>query len=215
MPRESKTARVERAAKILHVLKKTYPDAHCELYFRNPLELTIGCILSAQCTDKRVNMVTPALFDKYRTAAEWAAIPPEVLEEEIHSTGFYRNKSKNIRALCRRLADEFDGQVPEDFDTLVKLPGIGRKTANVIMVSAFGKPGIVVDTHMIRLSNRMALTTNKDPVKIEFDLQKIIPEKDWGHFSHAMVFHGRRRCMARKPDCAHCPVSLWCPSNQS
>jgi len=215
MPRETKTAKTQRAGKILRALKNTYPDAHCELYFRNPLELTIGCILSAQCTDKRVNMVTPALFDKYPTAADWAAIPPDVLERDIHSTGFFRNKSKNIRALCRILAQEYNGQIPEDFDTLVQLPGIGRKTANVIMVSAFNRPGIVVDTHMIRLSNRMGLTTNKDPVKIEFDLQKIIPEKDWGHFSHAMVFHGRRLCYARKPDCAHCPVAPWCPSNQT
>lgn len=209
------TALRTRAAKILRVLKKTYPDAQCELNFSTPLELAIGCILSAQCTDKRVNMVTPALFARYKTAADWAAIPPAILEREIHSTGFFRNKTKSIIGLSRALDTQFGGQLPEDFDTLVTLPGIGRKTANVIMVSAFGQPGIVVDTHMKRLANRMGLTKEQHPDKIEFDLQKIIPRKDWGHFSHAMVFHGRRCCTARNPACARCPVGAWCPSCRS
>lgn len=201
-----------RAARVLRALKKEYPDAHCELNFTTPLELAIGCILSAQCTDVRVNMVTPSLFAKYKAAADWAATPSEVLEQEIRSTGFYRNKTKSIKGLCRALEEQYDGQVPDDFDALVKLPGIGRKTANVIMVSAFGRPGIVVDTHMIRLANRLGFTTQQQPDKIEWALQKIIPKKQWGAFSHAIVFHGRRCCYARKPECPRCPVRKWCPS---
>lgn len=201
-----------RASKVLSALQKTYPDAHCELDFTTPLELAIGCILSAQCTDVRVNQVTPALFARYRTAADWAAISPDVLEQEIHSTGFFRNKAKNIIGLCRILDEQFDGQVPSDFDTLVTLPGIGRKTANVLMVSAFDQPGIVVDTHMKRLARRLGFTTQEDPTKIEFDLQKLLPPKKWGAFSHAIVFHGRRCCFARKPECARCVVRNWCPS---
>ncbi len=212
---ESTGKRKERAAKVLKVLKKTYPDARCELDFSNPLELVIGCILSAQCTDKRVNSVTPALFAKYRTAADWAAAPQAVLEQELHSTGFFRSKAKNIRALCRLLDEQYGGQVPDDFDALVKLPGIGRKTANVLMVSAFGKPGIVVDTHMKRLANRLGFTREQNPDKIEKELQKIIPRKEWGAFSHAMVFHGRRCCYARKPACSQCPVREWCPSRET
>ncbi len=205
----------QRAAKILKALRKEYPDARCELDHTNPLELLIGCILSAQCTDKRVNMVTPALFARYKTAADWAATPQERLEEEIRSTGFYRNKARNIRALCKILDEEYHGRVPDDFNALVQLPGIGRKTANVVMVTAFNKPGIVVDTHMIRLSNRMGFTHERNPDKIETDIQKIIPRKEWGVFSHAMVFHGRRCCSARKPECGRCPVRQWCPSRQA
>lgn len=204
----------QRAAKVLKGLKAAYPGAECELFHRNPLELTIGCILSAQCTDKRVNMITPGLFERYPTAAAFAAAPAAELEQAIHSTGFYRNKARNIQALCRRLDEHYQGTVPRDFDILVTLPGIGRKTANVIMVSAFGQPGIVVDTHMIRLSNRLGFTTHQDPVKIEFALQRIIPRPDWGHFSHAIVFHGRRCCTARNPACGRCPVAAWCPSRQ-
>ena len=208
------TTRKQRAAHILRALKRTYPDAECELDFTTPLELAIGCILSAQCTDKRVNMVTPALFAKYRTAADWAAVDPAVLEQEIHSTGFYRNKTKSIIGLCRALDDHFGGEVPADFDALVALPGIGRKTANVIMVSAFGRPGIVVDTHMKRLANRIGFTTEQNPDKIEFALQPLIPKRQWGIFSHVMVFHGRRCCTAHNPACGRCPVREWCPSRR-
>lgn len=210
--RPAGTALTLRARKIFNALKKEYPTAHCELDFRNPLQLAIAAILSAQCTDKRVNMVTPALFKKYRTARDWAGTRQEVLEEEIRSTGFYRNKAKSIRALCRELVDKHNGEIPDDFDILVKLPGFGRKTANVIMVTAFGQPGIVVDTHAMRVSQRLGLTRQKDPVKIEFDLQKLFPKKNWGTLSHLMVFHGRYCCTARKPACARCPVHRLCPS---
>ncbi len=202
----------QRAKKILSVLEKEYPYAHCELDFSNPLQLAVAAILSAQCTDKRVNMVTPALFKKYRTASDWADTPQEVLENEIRSTGFYRNKARSIRALCSELDERFNGEVPDDFDELVKLPGIGRKTANVLMVTVFNKPGIVVDTHVTRVSRRLALTKHSDPVKIEFAIQELYPEKKWGRVSHVMVFHGRYCCTARKPECNRCPVRRWCPS---
>jgi endonuclease-3 len=182
------------------------------LDFSSPLELLVAAILSAQCTDKRVNMVTPSLFKKYRVAADWAATPQEVLEEEIKSTGFFRNKAKNIRALCRALAEEHGGRVPEDLDVLITLPGIGRKTANLMLATAFGKPGITVDTHCKRVSNRLGFTENKDPDKIEFDLKALLPEDAWSLFSHCMVFHGRYCCHARKPACAECPVRDDCPS---
>lgn len=210
--KESLSKRKARGGRVLRALRRAYPDAHCELTHTNPLELTIGCILSAQCTDKRVNQVTPALFAKYRTAADWAAATPAELEAGIHSTGFFRNKARNIIALGQQLVERFGGNVPNDFDALVTLPGIGRKTANVIMVSAFGQPGIVVDTHMIRLANRLGFTRQRDPVKIEFELQPILPRPQWGHFSHAIVFHGRRCCTARKPQCADCCVRRWCPT---
>lgn len=205
----------QRAAKVLRRLKKEYPDARCELDFTNPLELLVGCILSAQCTDKRVNMVTPGLFAKYKTAADWAATPQAALEAEIRSTGFYRNKAKNIRAMCQVLEEKHKGRVPEDFDALVALPGIGRKTANVLMVSAFGQPGIVVDTHMKRLANRLGFTREQNPDKIEYELQGIVPRRAWGAFSHAIVFHGRRCCFARKPACDRCGVRNWCPSRDA
>lgn len=202
----------KRAAEILKRLRKAYPDARCELNFSNSLELAIAAILSAQCTDKRVNEITPALFKKYRSARDWAEAPQEVLEKEIRSTGFFRNKAKNIRALCAELEAKYCGQVPEDFETLVGLPGIGRKTANLLMVSAFGKPGIIVDTHFRRLSQRLGFTDSDDPDRIEEDLKQIVPEKDWGAWSHAMVFHGRRCCFARKPNCGGCPINDLCPS---
>jgi endonuclease-3 len=201
-----------RAAEVLQRLRREYPDADCELDYSNPLELVMAAILSAQCTDKRVNLVTPALFKKYRTAADWARTPPAVLEKEIRSTGFYHNKAKNMRALAAVLVEKYDGRLPEDLDTLITLPGIGRKTANLLLVSAFGKPGIIVDTHFKRLSARLGLTDQDDPDKIEFDLKAIVPEKDWGAWSHAMVFHGRRCCFARKPECPRCPVRDLCPS---
>lgn len=202
----------KRAAEVLKRLKKTYPKARVELDFTTVLELAIGCILAAQCTDKRVNLTTPALFKKYRTAKAWAATKQETLEKEIHSTGFYRNKAKNIRALCAVLDEKFGGELPDDFDTLITLPGIGRKTANVIMASGFDRPGMVVDTHMIRLANRLGFTKNTDATKIEMELRGIVPEKDWSAWSQAIVWHGRRCCTARKPNCADCSVSDLCPS---
>ncbi|MBU1693260.1 MAG: endonuclease III [Verrucomicrobia bacterium] len=201
-----------RAAEVLQRLRREYPDAGCELDHSNPLELVMAAILSAQCTDKRVNLVTPALFKKYRTAADWARTPQAVLEKEIRSTGFYHNKARNMRALAAVLARKYGGRLPEDLDTLITLPGIGRKTANLLLVSAFGKPGIIVDTHFKRLSSRLGFTDQGDPDKIEFDLKAIVPEKDWGAWSHAMVFHGRRCCFARKPECPRCPVRDLCPA---
>ena len=202
----------KRAAKVLQGLRAAYPDAGCELVFSNPLELAVATILSAQCTDKRVNLVTPALFRKYRNAADWAKTPQDVLESEIRSTGFFRNKAKNIRALCAELEKNHGGRIPDDLDVLITLPGIGRKTANLLIATAYGKPGIIVDTHFRRLSQRLGLTKNDDPDKIEFDLKALLPEKDWSDFSHCMVFHGRRCCFARKPNCPGCPVKDLCPS---
>jgi endonuclease-3 len=203
----------ERAAEILKRLRVAYPDAGCELqHWRTPMELAVATILSAQCTDKRVNMVTPVLFAKYHSAADFAATPQETLETEIRSTGFFRNKAKNIRALAAVVVEKFGGELPRDLDTLVGLPGIGRKTANLLIATVFGQPGIVVDTHFKRLSRRLGFTTKDDPDKIEFDLKAILPERDWTDWSHGMVFHGRRCCFARKPNCAGCPIAELCPS---
>lgn len=210
--KETPEQRRERAQRIFVRLKRAYPDARCELNFSNPLELIIAAILSAQSTDKRVNQVTPALFRKYRTAGDWAAVPQEQLEKEIRSTGFFRNKARAIRALARELVEKHDGKVPENFDALVNLPGVGRKTANLVMVSAFGKPGIIVDTHCSRVAQRLGLTRNTDATKIEEDLAQLIPRRHWGQFSHCMVFHGRYCCKARRPECERCPVTEECPS---
>lgn len=213
MARETLQQRQARAAEILRRLKKEYPDAKCELDWSTPLELAVATILSAQCTDKRVNLVTPALFKKYRAAKDWAAAPQATLEKEFHSTGFFRNKAKNVRALMARLDAEFGGELPGDFDVLVSLPGIGRKTANLLVATVFGKPGLVVDTHFIRLSNRLGFVKNEtDATKIERELAKIVPPQDWTDWSHRMVWHGRRRCFARKPDCANCPLADLCPA---
>ena len=213
MARETQTQRQARAKEILRRLRKRYPDAKCELDWSTPLELAVATILSAQCTDKRVNLTTPALFRKYRSAQDWAQAPQETLEREFHSTGFFRNKAKNVRALMARLDAEFGGELPGDFDVLVSLPGIGRKTANLLVATVFGRPGLVVDTHFIRLSNRLGFVKNEaDATKIERALQRIVPQKDWTDWSHAMVFHGRRCCFARKPACAGCPVADLCPS---
>ena len=213
MARETLQQRQARAAAILRRLKKEYPDAKCELDWSTPLELAVATILSAQCTDKRVNLVTPALFKKYRAAKDWAAAPQATLEKEFHSTGFFRNKAKNVRALMARLDAEFGGELPGDFDVLVSLPGIGRKTANLLVATVFGKPGLVVDTHFIRLSNRLGFVKNEtDATKIERELARIVPPEDWTDWSHRMVWHGRRRCFARKPDCANCPLADLCPS---
>ena len=209
---EPLAARRRRAAKVLGILRKAYPDARCELNWSTPIELAVAAILSAQCTDRRVNQVTPPLFRKYRTAADWAAVPLPVLESEIRPTGFFRNKAKNIHALMALLAEQFGGALPEDFDVLIRLPGIGRKTAHLLRATVFGKPGLVVDTHFIRLSGRLGFSRATDPVKVEFDLREIVPEADWTAWSHAMVFHGRRCCHARKPECDRCPIAALCPS---
>ena len=213
MPRESLIRQQSRAKQILRRLRQRYPDAHCELDWSTPLELAVATILSAQCTDRRVNRTTPSLFQKYRTAKDWAAIPQETLEQAFHSTGFFRNKAKNVRALMARLDADFGGELPGDFDVLVSLPGIGRKTANLLVATVFGRPGLVVDTHFIRLTNRLGFVKNEtDATKIERAMQTVVPREDWTDWTHALVFHGRRCCVARKPDCPACPVADLCPS---
>jgi endonuclease-3 len=205
----------ERIAQLLKVLPQVYPGAHCELDFHNPLQLLVATILSAQCTDKRVNMVTPALFKKYRTAKDYADAPQAEFENAIKSTGFYRNKTKSIRAAMRAIAEEHGGKVPDTMEELRELPGVGRKTANVVLGNAFEKnEGIVVDTHVIRLSQRLGLTKQKDAEKIERDLMKLLPREDWTDWSHWLIWHGRRRCYARKPDCSQCEIFRLCPSGK-
>jgi len=203
----------ERAKKIYRVLTKEYPGASVALRFGNPLELLIATILSAQCTDARVNMVTPGLFKKYKNIREWAEADISEIENDIRSTGFFRNKAINIKGACQTLIDQFDGEVPDTIEELVKLPGVGRKTANCVIANAFGKPGIMCDTHVIRLSRRLALSENThDPVKLEFDIAEIIPKKNWTVFSHTLILHGRNTCKARKPDCDGCKIVRYCPS---
>lgn len=208
---KSQELRRTRARKIMRLLAKLYPDAHCALQYDNPLQLLIATILSAQCTDVRVNMVTPALFARYRTAADFGSADVGELEKAIQSTGFFRNKARNIKACCREIVDKHGGEVPNTMAALHALPGVGRKTANVVLGNAFDVPGITVDTHLTRLSRRMGLTKHTDPVKIERDLMELIPEKDWTMFSHRMIFHGRRVCFARKPNCAGCILAEVCP----
>jgi endonuclease III len=213
MPRESAEAKPARVQKIIAGLKAAYPDAHCELNFTSPLELLVATILSAQCTDKRVNLVTADLFKKYRTAKGYANAPLAELERAIQSTGFFRNKAKNIQACSRALVERHGGEVPRTMEQLHALDGVGRKTANVVLGNAFGiNVGIVVDTHVTRLANRLGLTKHTDAVKIEQDLMKLVPQADWTLFSHWLIWHGRRRCAARKPDCAHCEIAALCPS---
>jgi len=195
---------------ILKILDELYPDAECSLVFHDPLQLLISTILSAQCTDERVNKVTPALFDKYRSAKAFAEAPLEQLEQEVKSTGFYHNKALAIRETCKILDNQFAGKVPADLEALVKLPGIGRKTANVVLGNSFGIPGIVVDTHVGRVSARLGLTGEKDPDKIERDLMALIPKEKWIKFSHQLIQHGRRICIARKPKCSICPLRPHC-----
>ena len=203
------------ARELLKRLPAIYPDAHCELDYSNPLELLVATILSAQCTDKRVNLVTKDLFQRCRTAADYAAISQEDLEALVRSTGFYRNKAKNIRAMGAALLAEHSGEVPSTLEALAALPGAGRKTANVVLGNAFNKnEGVVVDTHVGRLSQRLGLTKFTDPVRIEQDLIKLFPRDSWTLFSHWLIFHGRRRCAARKPDCLNCELRDICPSSQ-
>jgi len=212
MRHETASARTARLKRIFAGLQRTYPDAHCELNFSNSLELLIATILSAQCTDKRVNLVTTELFKKYRSAADYANAKPAEFEQDIKSTGFFRNKTKSIQACCQELVEKHGGQVPRTMAELTALGGVGRKTANVVLGNAFGlNEGIVVDTHVARLANRLGLTKHTDAEKIEQELMQLVPREQWTLFSHWLIWHGRRRCDARKPDCAGCEIAKLCP----
>jgi endonuclease III len=214
---KTKVAAAERKArvrKIIARLKREYPDATCALTHRNALELVVATILSAQCTDARVNMVTPHLFAKYRTAADYAAADPRVLEREIQSTGFFRNKTKSIIGMAQALVERHGGEVPQTMEELTALPGVGRKTANVILGTWFRKnEGVVVDTHVQRLTGLLKLSRQADPVKIEQELMDVVPREDWTWFSHTLIHHGRGICIARRPKCADCILSRLCPSS--
>ncbi len=212
MAAKSTSSLPERVRLIISKLKRTYPDAHCELHHSNPLQLLIATILSAQCTDARVNQVTPALFARCQTAKDFTEIPVSELEDLVRTTGFFRSKAKSIRGCATGLVKDHGGEVPRTMEHLHKLPGVGRKTANVVLGNAFNlAEGVVVDTHVGRLSRRLGLTRQHDPVKVEQALVKIVPKADWTLFSHLLIWHGRRRCSARKPDCAHCEISTLCP----
>jgi endonuclease-3 len=212
MPRETIAVKTVRLNKIIDGFQKAYPDAHCELDYANPLQLLIAVILSAQCTDKRVNMITPALFKKYHTAQDFADAPRTELEQLIKSAGFFHSKAKNIQNCCRKLVELHGGEVPRTMEELHALDGVGRKTANVVLGNAFDVVvGVIVDTHAMRLSRRLGLVTERTPEKIELALMKLLPEKYWLLFSHWLVWHGRRRCYARRPDCGNCEVLKWCP----
>lgn len=207
-----KGAAAKRVETIYPILRQAYPQAAMVLNFGNPLELLIATILSAQCTDARVNMVTPGLFKKYRSAADWADADLSEIEQDIRSCGFYHNKAVNIQGACRKLLDDFGGKVPQTMDELVTLPGVGRKTANCVLGNAYGQPAIMCDTHVIRLSRRLGLSPNSDPVKLEFDLADIVPKDEWTLFCHLLITHGRAICKARKPDCPACPLAKHCPA---
>ncbi len=207
-----KTKAAERVRKIFPILRKTYPEARIALKHSNPLELLISTILSAQCTDVRVNMVTKTLFKKYTSAKDWAKADVKQIESDIKSTGFFRNKAANIKGACTKVIEEFDGKIPGTMEEILTLPGVGRKTANCVLGNAFGVPGVVCDTHVIRLSRRLGLSPNSDPVKLEFDLAEIVPRKNWLLFSDLLIFHGRNICKARKPDCVNCPIAKYCPA---
>lgn len=209
--RESKVARRTRARSLVRALARTYPDAWCELVYGSPWELLVATILSAQCTDKMVNQVTPHLFAAYPDPASLAAAPADAVETLIKRTGFYRQKTKSIQAVARAVRDEHGNRVPDDMDALTKMPGVGRKTANVVLGTAFGRPAIFVDTHVTRLANRLALTVEDDPVKIERDLMTLLPERAWTATAHRLIHHGRRVCGARKPRCSACSLAKWCP----
>jgi endonuclease-3 len=209
---ETRLALTRRARRINKELGELYPHAHCELNFSNPLELSVATILSAQCTDKKVNEVTPALFAKYPDAAAYAGADREELEQLIRQTGFFRAKANNLIRLGQQLVERFDGEVPGSLEALVSLPGFGRKTANVVLGNAFGIPGITVDTHFLRLSRRWNWTASEDPVKIEAEVAALIPRQEWTILSHRVIWHGRRMCHARRPACAVCPISRLCPS---
>jgi endonuclease-3 len=212
--KESKEERKKRARKIVISLRKRYRGARTALRHSSPFELLVGTVLSAQSTDKQVNEVTEKLFRKYRSPADFARARRATLEKEIKSTGFFRNKTKSLIGLSKDIVEKHGGEVPDNLDDLVGLRGVGRKTANVVLAGAFGKPGVVVDTHMIRIANRLGLTANKDPVKIEFDLMDILPKRLWGEFSFMVVLHGREVCKARRPLCHICNIEKLCPSSE-
>jgi endonuclease III len=213
MPRESFADKKLRTGRIMDVLRRAYPTAHCELNYSTPLELLVATILSAQSTDKQVNLVTAELFKKYRTAQDFAAANLDDLQRDIQSLGFFRNKAKSIKACCQKLVERYHGQVPRTMEQLTDLNGVGRKTANVVLGNAFDiNVGIVVDTHVFRVSRRLGLTLQGTPEKIELELMKLVPQEQWTVFSHWLIWHGRRRCYARKPDCPNCEVGSLCPS---
>jgi endonuclease-3 len=202
----------QRVRAILRVLRRDYPDAECALHYHTPEQLLVATILSAQCTDERVNQVTAELFRLYPSPAELARVSLPELERLIQSTGFFRNKAKNIKACCTRLVEQYDGKVPRKLEQLVELPGVGRKTANVVLGTAYGLPtGVVVDTHVARVTRRLGLTEATDPVKIEQDLMQLVPQREWIMFAHRLIHHGRRICQARKPRCEHCSLDRYCP----
>lgn len=212
MVRETLKSKIARLKKIIATLDLAYPEAHCELDHHSPLELLIATILSAQCTDKRVNLVTADLFKKYRSAEDYARAPVRELERAIKTTGFFRNKARNIKAACQVIVERHGGKVPQTMEELIQLGGVGRKTANVVLGNAFGiNVGVVVDTHVARLSNRLGLTKQETPEKIEQDLMGLVPQPQWTLFSHWLIWHGRRRCFARKPDCPNCELRGLCP----
>jgi len=211
-PKESKSAKQERVKKIIAALKEEYPDAKCSLNHSNPFELSVATILSAQCTDKRVNIVTEDLFEKYQTPEDFASADIEELEEDIRSTGFFRNKAKNIKGFATEIVETYDGDVPKTMKELTKLPGVGRKTANVILGVAYGVPGVVVDTHVKRISRLLGLTKETNPTKIESDLQELIPREYWVDWAHLIIDHGRAVCKARSPKCEECVLFEFCPS---
>lgn len=208
------TTEQQRTRRLISLLKRAYPDARCSLNYTNPLELLVATILSAQCTDERVNLVTSELFRKYRRPEDYLNVSASELESDIRSTGFYRNKARAIQGACKMITEQHDGEVPNELDSLLALPGVARKTANVVLGNAYGiTSGIVVDTHVARLSERLGLTTERQPEKIERDLMRLVPHKDWINFSHLLIAHGRKICKARTPLCAECPVERLCPSS--
>lgn len=210
---EATPEKKKRVRQIIRTLKKEYPDARCSLDHTSPLELLVATILSAQCTDERVNLVTADLFRKYRAWEDYASAPPAELERDIHSTGFFRNKAKSIQGACRMIGERHGGRVPDSMEELLELPGVARKTANVVLGNAYGiASGVVVDTHVARLSERLGLSAEKQPEKIERDLAQLVPESDWIIFPHLLIAHGRKVCKARTPLCGECPVAKLCPS---
>jgi endonuclease-3 len=215
MLRERPADRQSRVERIIRGLRAAYPQARCELNYSNPLELLVATVLSAQCSDRQVNIVTESLFKKYRSARDYAAAPTAALKEDIRRIGLYRNKAKNIKAACQSLVEKHGGEVPRTMKELIELNGVGRKTANVVLGNAFGiSEGVVVDTHVARLSRRLGLSASATPEKIELDLQRLVPAREWTLFSHLLIWHGRRRCRARNPDCPNCEIKADCPAGR-